>query len=132
SVCVDRASVSHTVLGEGDELVDVSALPWPDPSRWLAACAASAVVADGPHEPGGRPLRLVDGLLYLARYWGEEELVRRSLTERAAAAPPEVDVPRLRAGLERHFSAPGSERQRLAAAVSVLRRVTVLARGPRT
>lgn len=132
SVCVDLASVSHTVLGEGDELVDVSALPWPDPPRWLAACAASPVVTDGAHQPGGRPLRLVDGLLYLARYWGEEEVVRRSLTERAAAAPPDVDVARLRAGLERHFSAPGSERQRLAAAVSVLRRVTVLAGGPGT
>jgi exodeoxyribonuclease V alpha subunit len=132
SVCVDLSSVSHTVLGEGDELVDVSALPWPDPPSWLAACAASPVVADGPHSPGGRPLRLVDGLLYLERYWGEEELVRRSLTERAAAAPPEVDIARLRAGLERLFSAPGSERQRLAAAVSVLRRVTVLAGGPGT
>jgi exodeoxyribonuclease V alpha subunit len=132
SVCVDLASVSHTVLGEGDELVDVSALPWPDPARWLAACAASPVVADGPDAPSGRPLRIVDGLLYLARYWGEEEVVRRSLTERAAAAPPAADIPRLRVGLERHFSAPGSERQRLAAAVSVLRRVTVLAGGPGT
>jgi exodeoxyribonuclease V alpha subunit len=132
SVCVDLASVSHTVLGEGDELVDVSALPWPDPPRWLASCAASSIVAHGPDAPGGRPLRLVDGLLYLERYWGEEELVRRSLAERAAAAPPEVDLPRLSAGLARHFGEPGSERQRLAAAVSVLRRVTVLAGGPGT
>jgi exodeoxyribonuclease V alpha subunit len=132
SVCVDLASVSRTVLGEGDELVDVSELPWPDPARWLASCTASALVADGPDAPHERPLRLVDGLLYLERYWGEEELVRRSLTERAAAAPPDVDLPRLRAGLQRLFTAPGSERQQLAAAVSVLRRVTVLAGGPGT
>ncbi|TQM10711.1 exodeoxyribonuclease V subunit alpha [Pseudonocardia kunmingensis] len=132
SVCVDLTAVSHTVLGEGDELVDVSALPWPDPPRWLAACAASGLVARGPDAAGGRPLRLVDELLYLERYWGEEELVRRSLTERAAVAPPQVDLPRLRDGLQRYFSAPGSERQRLAAAVSVLRRVTVLAGGPGT
>jgi exodeoxyribonuclease V alpha subunit len=132
SVCVDLASVSRTVLGESDELVDVSQLPWPDPARWLASCAASDLVADGPDEPPGRPLRLVDGLLYLERYWGEEELVRRSLAERAAAAPPEVDIPRLREGVARHFSAPGSEQQRLAAAVSVLRRVSVLAGGPGT
>ncbi len=132
SVCVDLAAVSHTVLGEGDELVDVSALPWPEPARWLEACAASGIVAHGADAPGGRPLRLVDGLLYLERYWGEEELVRRSLAERAAVAPPEVDLPRLREGLERLFPASGSERQRLAAAVSALRRVTVLAGGPGT
>lgn len=132
SVCVDLGSVNRTVLGEGDELVDVSTLPWPEPTRWLAACAASGLVAAGVDAAPGRPLRLVDGLLYLERYWGEEELVRRSLAERAAVAPPEVDLPRLRAGLQRHFSAPGSERQRLAAAVSVLRRVTVLAGGPGT
>src|SRR5918999_316653 len=95
---------------EGDELVDVSALPWPDPPRWLAACAASGIVSNGADAPGGLPLRLVDGLLYLERYWGEEELVRRSLAERAAVAPPEVDLPRLSAGLARHFGEPGSER----------------------
>src|ERR687892_799750 len=51
SVCVDLAAVSHTVLGEGDELVDVSALPWPDPEAWLAACTAGPLVADGPDAP---------------------------------------------------------------------------------
>jgi exodeoxyribonuclease V alpha subunit len=132
SVCVDLAAVSRTVLGAGDELVDVSALPWPEPDRWLAACTAGPLVADGADAPPGRPLRLVDGLLYLDRYWCEEESVRCSLTERTAAAPPEVDLARLRAGLDRLFPAAGSERQRLAAAVSALRRVTVLAGGPGT
>jgi exodeoxyribonuclease V alpha subunit len=132
SVCVDLSAVSRTVLGEGDELVDVSALPWPEPAGWLAACTAGPLVADGADAPPGRPLRVVDGLLYLDRYWREEELVRCSLAERAAVAPPEVDLPRLGAGLDRLFPAPGSERQRLAAAVSALRRVTVLAGGPGT
>ena len=132
SVCVDLAAVSRTVLGEGDELVDVSALPWPEPAGWLTACTAGPLVADGADAPPGRPLRLVDGLLYLERYWGEEEVVRRSLAERAATGAPEVDLPRLRAGLDRLFAAPGSERQRLAAAVTALRRVTVLAGGPGT
>jgi exodeoxyribonuclease V alpha subunit len=132
SVCVDLADVSRTVLGEGDELVDVSALPWPEPSGWLAICTAGPLVADGAHAPPGRPLRAVDGLLYLDRYWREEEQVRCSLGERAAAAPPRVDLPRLAAGLNRLFPAPGSERQRLASAVSALRRVTVLAGGPGT
>ncbi|WP_232665379.1 exodeoxyribonuclease V subunit alpha [Pseudonocardia sp. TRM90224] len=132
SVCVDLAAVSHTVLGEGDELVDVSALPWPEPAAWLAACVAGPLVADGADAPGGRPLRLVDGLLYLERYWREEELVRTSLLERAAAAPPQVDLDVLRDGLDRHFTSAGSEQQRLAAAVGALRRVTVLAGGPGT
>ena len=132
SVCVDLAGVSRTVLGEGDELVDVSALPWPEPEGWLGACTAGPLVADGADAPTGRPLRVVDGLLYLDRYWREEEQVRCSLGERAAAAPPEVDLQRLGSGLDRLFPAPGSERQRLAAAVSALRRVTVLAGGPGT
>jgi exodeoxyribonuclease V alpha subunit len=132
SVCVDLAEVSRTVLGEGDELIDVSALPWPEPGPWSAACTAGPLVADGAGAPAGRPLRLVDGLLYLERYWGEEEQVRRSLRERAAAAPPAVDLGALRASLDRHFPEAESSRQRLAAAVGTLRRVTVLAGGPGT
>ncbi len=132
SVCVDLAAVSHTVLGEGDELVDVSTLPWPQPAAWLAACRAGPLVADGGAAPDGRPLRLVDGLLYLERFWREEELVRRSLLDRAAAPPPVVDLTRLRAGLAAHFPDPESAHQKLAAAVGVLRHVTVLAGGPGT
>lgn len=132
SVCVDLAAVGHTVLGEGDELVDVSALPWPEPRSWLAVCVAGPLVADGPTAPAGRPLRLVDGLLYLERYWREEESVRRSLAERAAVAPPAVDPVRLRAGLDHRFPDAASGSQRLAAAIATLRRVTVLAGGPGT
>ncbi len=132
SVCVDLAAVSRTVLGEGDEVVDVSALPWPEPGPWLAAAAAGPLVADGAGAAAGRPLRLADGLLYLERYWGEEELVRCSLQERARAVPPAVDLATLRASLDRHFPEAESSRQRLAAAVGALRRVTVLAGGPGT
>jgi len=131
SVCVDLAAADHTVLGEGDELVDVSALPWPEPTAWAAACLHSPLVADGADAPAGRPLRMVDGQLYLDRYWHEEELVRLSLRERAAA-PPTPDLARLGAGLDALFDDPRSLRQRQAAAVAVLRRVTVLAGGPGT
>ncbi len=132
SVCVDLAAVHHTVLGEGDEPLDVSALPWPSLPEWLTACRSGSVVADGGHAPSGRPLRLVDGLLYLERFWGEEELVRRSIVERAAVPPPVVDLDRLRTGLAAHFPEQAAARQRLAAAVGVLRHVTVLAGGPGT
>jgi exodeoxyribonuclease V alpha subunit len=135
SVCVELGAVGRTVLGEADELVDTSALPWPQPAGWLTACTNSPLVASGAGAPGGRPLRLVDGLLYLDRYWRQEEQVRTELQERASAAPPPVDLERLRAGLARLFPAgPGdvAQRQRLAAAVAALRRVAVLAGGPGT
>jgi exodeoxyribonuclease V alpha subunit len=144
SVCVDLAEVAHTVLGEGEESVDVSALPWPEPRAWRAAVEQSPLVAGGADAAAGRPLRMIPvaggrGLLYLDRYWAEEELVRRELRERAAAEQPEVDPERLRAALARLFDLPagadapqGTDLQRLAAAVAALRRVTVLAGGPGT
>jgi exodeoxyribonuclease V alpha subunit len=132
SVCVDLAGVRGTVLGAGDEPLDVSGLPWPEPGPWLAACAASPLVADGERGPDGRPLRLVDGLLYLERYWQQEELVRRELAARAARPLPEVDLAHLRGALDALFGADPADRQRLAAAVAALRPVTVLAGGPGT
>jgi exodeoxyribonuclease V alpha subunit len=132
SVCVDLAAANRTVLGEGDELVDVSALPWPEPGAWAEACRTSPLVADGADAPSGQPLRMVDGQLYLERYWHEEELVRRSLQERAAAPPPVVDLAALRTGLDALFPDPRAQRQRQAAAVAALRHVTVLAGGPGT
>jgi exodeoxyribonuclease V alpha subunit len=135
SVCVELAAVRRTVLGAGDEPVDVSALPWPEPVAWAVACAASPLVALGTGRPDGRPLRLVDGLLYLERYWRQEELVRTELAARTDAPPAPVDLERLRTRLDELFGAgvdPREDRQRLAAAVAALRPVTVLAGGPGT
>ncbi|MFC5993243.1 exodeoxyribonuclease V subunit alpha [Pseudonocardia hispaniensis] len=137
SVCIDLDAISHTVLGESDELIDVSALPWPEPVAWRAACVRSPLVGTG-RDVGSAPLRMPARLLYLDRYWRQEEQVRTQLRDRAAAAPPAVDLDRLRAGLDRLFpgdpagAAAGTDRQRLAAAVAALRRVTVLAGGPGT
>jgi exodeoxyribonuclease V alpha subunit len=138
SVCVDLAEVDHTVLGEGEESVDVAALPWPEPSAWLAAVEKSPLTAIGAEAGAGRPLRLVPvtngrSLLYLDRYWAEEELVRRELRDRAASEQPAVDLDHLRTTLTRLFpEVSGPDLQRLAVAVSALRRVTVLAGGPGT
>ncbi|MGH3569778.1 MAG: exodeoxyribonuclease V subunit alpha [Pseudonocardia sp.] len=132
SVCLELGALRRTVLGEGDELVDVSALPWPVPGPWRAACERSPIITSGPDASGGRPLRMTGGLLYLERYWHQEEQVRRDLRHRAAAGPAPVDIERLRAGLTRLFPPGEPERQRLAAAASALRRVTVLAGGPGT
>jgi exodeoxyribonuclease V alpha subunit len=132
SVCLDLTTADHTVLGEGDEVLDTSVLPWPEPAAWLAACRASPLVGVGAEAGTGRPLRLVGDLLYLERYWHEEELVRTSLQERAALEPPPVDLLALQSGLDRLFLESDAVRQRQAAAVGVLRRVTVLAGGPGT
>ncbi|HSU35731.1 MAG TPA: exodeoxyribonuclease V subunit alpha [Propionibacteriaceae bacterium] len=142
SVCIDLTGVRSSVssVGWDEELEtpgDLAELPWPDAAEWPAICAASPLVADGPAEPAGRPLRLAHGLLYLERYWQQEEQVRQQLQSRFAAPPPAVDQDRLGASLTRLFTGSGLtsgevDRQRLAAAVSALSWVTVLAGGPGT
>jgi exodeoxyribonuclease V alpha subunit len=137
SVCIDLRTVRGTAFDEAEAAVDITALPWPQPDEWIAACKASPLVADGADQPGGKPLRLASGLLYLERYWQQEELVRVQLQRRFAAPPPEIDKPRLSAALQRLFDHEGlaadeQDRQQLAAAVSALGRVSVLAGGPGT
>jgi exodeoxyribonuclease V alpha subunit len=137
SVCIDLQSVHTTAFDEAEAVIDISSLPWPEPEKWIAACKASPLVADGADKPGGRPLRLVGGLLYLERYWQQEEVVRVQLQGRFAAPAPDVDQSRLAAALPRLFDHDGLEpgeadRQELAVAVSALGRVSVLAGGPGT
>ena len=137
SVCIDLSTVHTTAFDESEAGVEITDLPWPDPDEWIMACEVSPLVADGAERPGGRPLRLAGGLLYLERYWQQEELVRIQLQQRFAAAAPDIDQPRLSAALQRLFDheglAPGeADRQQLAAAVSTLGRVSVLAGGPGT
>ena len=137
SVCIDLARVHTQVHDESEAQIDVAALPWPDPDEWRRAVMASPLVAHGPDQPASRPLRLAHGLLYLERYWQQEELVRRELQDRFADAGPEVDQERLAVALKRLFTGEGliggeEDRQARAAAVGVLSRVTVLAGGPGT
>jgi exodeoxyribonuclease V alpha subunit len=142
SVCIDLHNVrstafDETALDKTGAAIDLGALPWPDPEEWIAAIQASPLVAVGADQPSGRPLRLTGGLLYLERYWRQEEQVRIQLQRRFAAPGLEIDQARLAAALHRLFDreglAPGEvNRQQLAAAVSALSSVTVLAGGPGT
>jgi exodeoxyribonuclease V alpha subunit len=136
SVCVDLAEVHTSVFDEAEEGVDLSGMPWPEIGAWWDACAASPLVTVEETGAGNRPLRLAGGLLYLERYWHQEEQVRIHLQRRFTAEPPEMDTARLAAGLQRLFpaSGPSSEpdAQRLAAAVSSLSWVSVLSGGPGT
>jgi exodeoxyribonuclease V alpha subunit len=112
SVCVDLASA--------EEQVGVDGLPWPDPSSWLAAVQSSRLVA---HPP---VLRLHDGLLYLDRYWREEQQVADDLVALLAPSPQQQtpDVGRL-------FQQDHAE-QREAAKIALSQRLTILTGGPGT
>ena len=130
SVCVDLSTVAETVVPEEDTAVgdapvpDPVELPWP--TDW-SAVTASPLVAVGPDAPW-QPLRWVDGLLYLDRYWQQEQLVRAELDARAAQRPPAVDL----SSLPTLFPGPAPDRQRLAAAVAAGRWVSVITGGPGT
>jgi exodeoxyribonuclease V alpha subunit len=112
SVCVDLRSVAaQTQLPQ---------LPWPQADEWLAAVAASPLT--GPPSV----LRLFGDLLYLDRYWLEEQQVCDDVLALVAAEPggsaPEV---------ARLFP-PGFEEQRAAANVALSQGLTVLTGGSGT
>lgn len=113
SVCVDVMTVAADSGLPG--------LPWPEPAMWLAALRASRLL----HEPP--VLRLYDDrLLYLDRYWREEEQVCADLLARSVATPPSEVVD------YRRLFPPGFEEQRAAAQVALSQAVTVLTGGPGT
>ncbi|WP_280307688.1 exodeoxyribonuclease V subunit alpha, partial [Nocardia abscessus] len=121
--------------------VDPATLPWPDIPAGGAALRVSPLVLGGPAGPL-RPLRLVESqgpgdsgpLLYLDRYYRQEQTIRRVLTERSAHHPV-VDPKIVRRELDRLFDAstgPAPDRQRLAAALAATHWTTVVAGGPGT
>ncbi|KQX69741.1 exodeoxyribonuclease V subunit alpha [Angustibacter sp. Root456] len=135
SVCVrldDAASLVATDVDDETVVVDPADLRWPDPGPWLEAVRASPLVAAGVGGAADRPARLIDGRLYLDRYWRDEQRVRRQVDARLAADDVEVSPHVLATVLQRLFPAPGDSRQRLAAAATALSRFTVLTGGPGT
>lgn len=116
SVCVDLRAVA--------EQAQLPELPWPQADEWLAAVAASPLSGTPP------VLRLFGDLLYLDRYWLEEQqvcddvlaLVQPQLQPQPRGAVP--DVARL--------FPPGFEEQRAAAEVALSQGLTVLTGGPGT
>ncbi|UNB51483.1 exodeoxyribonuclease V subunit alpha [Mycolicibacterium sp. YH-1] len=113
SVCVDVRAL--------EAQVDVSDLPWPPPDEWLAAVAASPLLG-APHV-----LRMRDELLYLDRYWREEQQVADDLLTMVSDGVGAATV----ADAGRLFPA-GYDEQRVAAELALNQRLTVLTGGPGT
>ncbi|SEE89376.1 exodeoxyribonuclease V subunit alpha [Ruania alba] len=113
--------------------------PWPEHAAWVAAVQASPMVAvgvDGHDAAGGshpdvRPARWVNGRLYLDRFWRDELTVRRLIDARLIAPDLEVTGD-FAPAVQRLFPDAGDDRQRLAAAHALRRRLTVLTGGPGT
>ncbi|MDH6197975.1 exodeoxyribonuclease V alpha subunit [Mycobacterium frederiksbergense] len=112
SVCVDLRSVA--------EQAQLPQLPWPEVDGWLAAVAASPLLGTPP------VLRLFGDLLYLDRYWLEEQQVCDDVLA-LVGAKPDGSVP----DVARLFP-PGFEEQRAAAKVALSQGLTVLTGGPGT
>ncbi|MEP6697132.1 MAG: exodeoxyribonuclease V subunit alpha [Pseudonocardiales bacterium] len=132
SVCIDLGEVHKTAASDTEESVDPVDLPWPSVVEWYAACRNSPLVAVGVSGAADGPVRLVEELIYLDRYWRQEQLVRTELDARAALSLAGVDPARLRAALSRLFPSEAPDYQRLAAAACVTGAVTVVAGGPGT
>jgi exodeoxyribonuclease V alpha subunit len=112
SVCLDLRSIERQVGAEG--------LPWPDADEWLATLRASRLA-------GTPPVLRIDGdLIYLDRYWLEEQQVCDDISAMVATRPAEVS-----ADIDRLFP-KGFEEQRAAAEVALSQGLTVLTGGPGT
>jgi exodeoxyribonuclease V alpha subunit len=119
SVCVNLRSVA------ADAGADAAGLPWPVASEWLAALGVSALAGSPPI------VQLYGDLVYLDRYWREEQQVCADLLARPAA-DESVDTTALATRLDRVFHRPGSAEQRAAAEIALSHSTTVLTGGPGT
>lgn len=129
--------VPEPVAGEdvaGDDVEPV-VLPWPDAAELARTLARSPLVTGCPSGPL-RPLALVDSvdgpLLYLRKYFRQEQTIREILEQRRASRPS-VDPAVLAQALDSAFGvADGYDRQRAAAALAATSWTTVLSGGPGT
>ena len=121
SVCLDLAAVA--------DAAEATELSWPEPGRWLATVRASALVDQ-------QVLRVYNvgdsaddasALVYLDRYWREEEQVCADLLALSTRQHRAVQMP----SIDRLFPASYHE-QRAAAQIALTQSVTVLTGGPGT
>lgn len=144
SVCLELACLpelfAEAAADAGLEGHTVSTpLTWPDPDDVIRAVRASPLV-NGSAAGSLQPLRLVDTpageLLYLDRYYRDEQSVRANLAERESSRPA-VDAAATAEHLDALFTHDGSptappDRQRIAAALAATEWTTLLTGGPGT
>ena len=126
NICLDLAGIAGRPVSPGD-----GAPRCPLLAPWVSALRRTAVVG----APGDRrPLVLDGSRLYLYRHWDAEQGLGRFLRERSRDDAPAVDTARLRDGIEKLFPDRDGETdwQRVAAAVAVLRPLSVITGGPGT
>lgn len=128
-VCLDLTSIAGAQL-HTEAAVDFPVLPLEE----IRAVLRNSSVVGSPGEM--EPLILDEyGRLYLGRYWWYEKQVAEELLARAVLLPQgEVDTGLLSEGLQRMFRSDGdaTDWQRVAGAVAVLRRFSVISGGPGT
>ncbi|MCM0083532.1 exodeoxyribonuclease V subunit alpha [Geomonas sp. Red32] len=127
NVCLDLADIAGTTIE-----VDAAHVSLPPLEEIKAALLKSpCVTAAGEF----RPLVLDGDRLYLYRYWRYERDLVRVLLHRSAPAPGDLDLPLLRAGVERLFGsarAGETDWQKVAALAALWKPLTVVSGGPGT
>jgi len=135
-VCLDLEQLAGrtSLVDDAGEPVPVA---WPEHAVWQQALATSPLVAsaDAATPAPVRPL-ILDGAgrLYLRRYWEHQRGLAAALRSRAAAEVPDVDFAAAQRALARLYpdAAGDCDWQRVAAAVTLLRRFCVISGGPGT
>ncbi|KQY21480.1 exodeoxyribonuclease V subunit alpha [Cellulomonas sp. Root485] len=101
------------------------------PAGWSEAVRLSPLVSDGPGGPADRPLRWVDGRVYLDRYWRDEQTVRSAMHDRISRAA-DADPVALATAVDRLYPSPFDLAQREAVRTAATSHLTVLTGGPGT
>ena len=139
------AALVSRATGNGDICLDLHAWAgkrldesWgeavcPDLEPWIAALNASPAVG----RPGERRPLVLDAQqrLYLHRYWDYENRLAADILRRAGSPLQPIDIGRLREAIQRQFPespGPGTDWQKVAVAVCMLKRLAVITGGPGT
>ncbi|ELY4080080.1 exodeoxyribonuclease V subunit alpha [Cronobacter sakazakii] len=130
-VCMplSRLCAAHCFAGRHDEMAQTLFEAAGNPDDWRSLLLASPAVSE---DEAPTPLKLIGERLYLNRMWRHERAVAAFFRERNHRI--ELEEARLSAVLEALFGPSGDETdwQKVAAAVALTRRISVISGGPGT